>query len=223
MGVSLSKSLCGPFNRNCTGIQKFLPLTLSPLVFIARSHWLIFQELEPWPGVLVWGWNPCSQDIPPDFYLPYVGVGPAHPKFPHLCIRVSTPPTSPMDVIYFILFNLCVSGYEWIWVFHMGINYFGFFVNYLLISFACFFKLGHLYFFDLLGFYILGADKWQKYHYKSVRKKRFFIQWLVLFYCVLCIQNLNFLMLSNISIFNTLCSLWIIILIPVLKVICTLF
>ena len=31
-GVSLSKSMCGFFKGNCLGLQKFLPLTQSPLV-----------------------------------------------------------------------------------------------------------------------------------------------------------------------------------------------
>ena len=31
--MSLSKSVCGIFKRNCLGILKFLPSTQSPLVF----------------------------------------------------------------------------------------------------------------------------------------------------------------------------------------------
>ena len=45
-GVSLSKSMCGFFKRDCLGLQKFLPLTQSLLVFVAQScgdlsswHW----------------------------------------------------------------------------------------------------------------------------------------------------------------------------------------
>ena len=56
--VSLSKSVCGFFKRNCLGLQQFLPLTQSPLVFAARScgdlsswHW------NPGLGGLMWGWD----------------------------------------------------------------------------------------------------------------------------------------------------------------------
>ena len=37
-GVSLSKFMCGFFKWNCLGLQKFLPLTQSLLVFVARSY-----------------------------------------------------------------------------------------------------------------------------------------------------------------------------------------
>ena len=37
-GVSLIKSICGFFQRTCLGLQKFLPLTQSLLVFVARSY-----------------------------------------------------------------------------------------------------------------------------------------------------------------------------------------
>ena len=37
-GVSLSKSVCGFFRRNCMGVQNFLLLTQSPLLFAARNY-----------------------------------------------------------------------------------------------------------------------------------------------------------------------------------------
>ena len=49
-GVSLSMSVWGFFKRNCLGLQKFLPLTQSPLVFAARVVGLIFLTMEPWTG-----------------------------------------------------------------------------------------------------------------------------------------------------------------------------
>ena len=47
-GVNLSKSVCGFFKRSCLGLQKFLLLTQSPLVFAARSY----GDLSSWH------WNP---------------------------------------------------------------------------------------------------------------------------------------------------------------------
>ena len=47
-GMSLSKSMCGLFKRNCLGLQKFLPLTQSPLVFAA----ITYGDLSSWH------WNP---------------------------------------------------------------------------------------------------------------------------------------------------------------------
>ena len=37
VGGSESKPVCGFFKGNCLGLQKFLPLTQSPLIFAARS------------------------------------------------------------------------------------------------------------------------------------------------------------------------------------------
>ena len=56
--VSLSKSVCGFFKRNCLGLQKFLLPTQSPLVSAARSC----EDLSSWhwtPGLggLVWSWD----------------------------------------------------------------------------------------------------------------------------------------------------------------------
>ena len=57
-GISMCKSMCGFIKRNCLGLQKFLPLTPSPLVFAARSY----GNLSSWHwkhglGGLVWGWE----------------------------------------------------------------------------------------------------------------------------------------------------------------------
>ena len=46
--------MCAFSKRNCLGLQNFLPLTQSLLVFAARSYWGLFSWHEPWaegPGV----------------------------------------------------------------------------------------------------------------------------------------------------------------------------
>ena len=56
---SESKSVCGLFKGSCLGLQKFFPLTQSPLVFAARSYGaLSFWHWNPGLGSLVWGWDP---------------------------------------------------------------------------------------------------------------------------------------------------------------------
>ena len=101
-GVSLSKSMCGIFMRNCLGLQKFLLLTQSLLIFAARRY----GDLSSWH------WNPglggpgvglgllCSRDIHPKFFFTI-----------HVCgtipFPVSTPPTS-LDGCSF--FNSVVVG-----------------------------------------------------------------------------------------------------------------
>ena len=85
-GVSLSKFVCGFFKRNCLGIQKFLPATQSPLVFVARScgdlsswHW------NPGLGCLVWSWDSLLLRYPSWIFI--------HHKWewnqPILCLRPS--------------------------------------------------------------------------------------------------------------------------------------
>ena len=55
-GVSLSKSMCGFFKRNCLGSQQFLYLTPSLMVFAARSYGDLFSWYwNPGMGRLVWG------------------------------------------------------------------------------------------------------------------------------------------------------------------------
>ena len=53
-GVSLNKSVHGPFERNCLGLQKFLSSTvLIPTEFYSQKLWrLIVLALE------LWAWGP---------------------------------------------------------------------------------------------------------------------------------------------------------------------
>ena len=82
--------MCGFFKRKCLGLQKFLPLTHSLLVFAATSC----EDLSSWPwnaGLEVLGWSgtSCSPDSPPKFYPPNVDVGPVcSPYLPLLPVWV---------------------------------------------------------------------------------------------------------------------------------------
>ena len=74
-GVSLSKSLCGFFKRNCLGLQKFFLPTQSPLVFVARS----FGDLSSWHwnpglGVLVWGKDSSLLRYPSRIFIHHMWV-----------------------------------------------------------------------------------------------------------------------------------------------------
>ena len=54
--LSLTKSVCGFFKKNCLGLQKFLLPTQSPLVCAARSYGdLSSCHWNPGLGGLVWG------------------------------------------------------------------------------------------------------------------------------------------------------------------------
>ena len=60
--------MCAFLKRNCLGLQKFIPLTQSPLVFASR----VVGTYLPGSGILGWGvWceagAPRCQDIPPKF------------------------------------------------------------------------------------------------------------------------------------------------------------
>ena len=71
--------MCVFFKRNCLGLQKFLPMTQSPLVFAARSCGAYLLALEPWawgPGVQLGLLAPGISL--PNFYPPYMGVVPVH-------------------------------------------------------------------------------------------------------------------------------------------------
>ena len=71
-GVSLSKSVCRPFKKNCLGCQKpSLSLSLNPCWFLQPE---LMGTSLPGTGTLVWG--PCVElgPLAPDFYLPCVGV-----------------------------------------------------------------------------------------------------------------------------------------------------
>ena len=99
-GMSLSKSMCGPFKRNCLGIQQFLPPTHSPLVFTARSHRdLSFQYWNCGLGCLVWGCNPSLPRYPSQFLSTTHGCG-----------------TGPFCV--FVFLYLCPS-YQSVWMYYL--------------------------------------------------------------------------------------------------------
>ena len=70
----------GFFKRNFLGLQKFVPPTQSPLVFVARSFWdLSTWHWSPGLGGLVWGLGFLAPKISLlNFYPPHVGVGPTH-------------------------------------------------------------------------------------------------------------------------------------------------
>lgn len=85
-GGSPSKSLCGPFKRNCLGLQQ--PSSHSAIHsagFYSPNYW----DFSSWHcnsgEHLLWGWDPsfprrnlCSGDIPSYFYLAHLVVWPAH-------------------------------------------------------------------------------------------------------------------------------------------------
>ena len=109
--------MCGFFKRNCLGLLKFLPTTLSPLVFAARS----MGTYLPGTGTLGWGscygaGTPHSRDYPPKFLSTTCVCGTSP-----FCIF--SPPTS-LDrcgffnsVIVRFPFNLISAGSEW-WLFY---------------------------------------------------------------------------------------------------------
>ena len=82
-GVSPSKFVCGPFKRKAWGSRRPpSPSASIPSDFYSQGLWgLLFLVLEPPVG----GLGPFtpqgdlhSQDIPPNFKPPNLGVGPAH-------------------------------------------------------------------------------------------------------------------------------------------------
>ena len=83
--------------RKCLGLQQFLPPTLSPPVFAARSC----GDLPSWPcnpGLGAWyvAGTPRSRDIPPNFYPQHVGEGPAGLAFaPLLLVWMDMVPLIP--------------------------------------------------------------------------------------------------------------------------------
>ena len=93
--VSLSKSVCGFFKRNCLEFLQFLPP--------AHPHWFLHPEdmgtsllshgtLEPWTGGLVWGWDSSLLRYPSQI-PPHVGLGPA-------CS--TSPPLLPVKWMWFL-------------------------------------------------------------------------------------------------------------------------
>ena len=102
--MSLNKSMCTFFERQCLGIQQFFHW-LNP-------HWFLQPEvMETYlPGTGTLGWGTCwgagtslSRGIPPKFFIHHTCVW--DQPIPHLCI--STPPTS-LDACGF--FNSIVVG-----------------------------------------------------------------------------------------------------------------
>ena len=70
--------MCGLFKKNCLGLQKFLLLTQSLLVFATRScgDLPFFLALEPWawgPGMRLGLFAP--EISLPNFYVPHMGEG----------------------------------------------------------------------------------------------------------------------------------------------------
>ena len=118
--VSPSKSVHELFKRNCLGLQKLLSPTASiPSSFYSQKLWrFIFLALEPWTGVLVWGWDPWLLRCTSQFLSTthWCGISPFH---------ISTPPTSLNVVSSWIfvgsscrtsiLLNCCSSGW---WLFY---------------------------------------------------------------------------------------------------------
>ena len=87
IGLRGSESECGSFKKKCLGLQKLLSSSASISAgFYSQKLWeLLFLALEPWAGGPGCGAGTpllrqelCSCDIPPDFYQPQVGVGPAY-------------------------------------------------------------------------------------------------------------------------------------------------
>ena len=73
--VSLSKSVCGFFKRNCLGLQKFLPLSESSLVFAARCY----GDLSSWHwsfGLrgLVWDWDFFLLRYPSQIFIHHMWI-----------------------------------------------------------------------------------------------------------------------------------------------------
>ena len=68
--VSLSNFMCGFFKRNCLGLQKFLPLIQTLLVFTARSYGdLSSWHWNPGLGSLVWGWDSLLPTYPSQIFI----------------------------------------------------------------------------------------------------------------------------------------------------------
>ena len=97
-GVNLSKLMYGFFKRHCLGVQKFLPLSQSPLVFATRSYgYLSFWHWNPGlgePGVWLGLFAPKISLL--NFYLPHMDLGPVP------CTSLTLPPIW-MDVVSLIL------------------------------------------------------------------------------------------------------------------------
>ena len=112
VGVSLSKSICGFFKRDCVGSRSFFHQL--------NSHWFLQPEVMgtylPDTGTLGWGAlygaiTPHSQDIPPEFLSTTHGYG---TNLFHI-----SPPPSSLDgcdffnsVVVRLPFNSTSDGFE---------------------------------------------------------------------------------------------------------------
>ena len=66
--VSLSKSVCGFFKWNCSGLQKFFLPTQSLLGFAARGYGGL-SSLYPRLWGLVWGWGSSFLRYPSQIFI----------------------------------------------------------------------------------------------------------------------------------------------------------
>ena len=76
-------SLCmGPLRGTAWNSRSFLSsITSIPMGFYSQKFWrLIFLVLEPWAGGP--GMDPHSEDIPPNFHLSHMGIGPPYSLCP---------------------------------------------------------------------------------------------------------------------------------------------
>ena len=104
-GVSLSKSMCGFFRRNCLGLQQCLLLTLSLLVFAARS----FGDLSVWHrklrlGFLVWVCHSLLSRYPSQIFIHHLWVW-GHPV-PCVC------PSYQSGWMCFFKFHSCQTSIQ---------------------------------------------------------------------------------------------------------------
>ena len=74
--VSPSKSVHGPFKRNCLGFQQFLFSTASiPTGFYSQELWrLIFLALEPWTEEPVLDLGPLAPEISLPIFISHILV-----------------------------------------------------------------------------------------------------------------------------------------------------
>ena len=105
--------VCGFFKRNCLRLQKFLPLTQSPLIFAARSC----GDLSSWHwnlglGFLVWGWDSLLLRYPSRMSIHHMWMW----DQPILCFC----PSYQSGWTWFLYFCSCQTSIQldflWFWV-----------------------------------------------------------------------------------------------------------
>ena len=118
-GVSLIKSVCGFFKRNCLGLQNFLLLTQSLLIFADRSYEDFSWHWNPGLGAWCAAGSACSSDIPPEFFFTTQGW--------ETCpFSICAPPTSLDGCGFFnsivvrLPFNSISDSSEW-WLFYIWV------------------------------------------------------------------------------------------------------